>query len=1621
MQNRYHVKEKIIAYGMIVLLMVNLLSGSVKMNVTVAAGETDKITIEGLTDYQVFMMPESGDLSIQPSYEFKETYAAGTKYQYVLKKVGPDTPAEPVVLGSNSGSTALTVTEKGDYKITFQAVSAAQEVSTTQEVLDASTRYFRVLEDDSEIDCKVVLKDSATNQDVTVSKNGIKVEYALDNLDAIGLYRKIEVDNEDGNYNVLEGYDGAVSLTSQTQTYNKTAVETFAAEDGKTKKYRITYYVFKSDPTVKVGDEVQKEFILDKAAPEVTFTSTADAQKSFQDSVEYTPAVSEGNCSVKVCGTRTYLSEEGVVRTENLEYTITNENPNVVFDNTGNYEIYTWAKDEAGNEAESARHTFSIDKDKPEISITGVEADKHYNQDSVNLVFTLKDFNVSEESECYNVQVQKDGIDLSDEVSWDIKKSERISTGQLSLSEEGSYHIEFTGKDAAGNDDTKSIDFVIDRTAPVAEITVSHNNAQNDEPISKKETVEVDGQSQEVDVYYLKDDAKLEYNVTELYKEGTEIHIGSKYNGIASAEETYSMNSNPDTISKTYGDGGKEGKFETYIWAKDAAGNYMGKNKEDGSINPAYQCHFVIDRTAPKFKITGTDGNNSFRSIGDKILFTAEDANHDLDTYKITVTRTDNNGAVTTQTYEGSAGWTTMEDGVTVQYELELTEEGNYTVEFTGQDKSGNEGKKEDGNPASVSFRVDITAPSIVLSSAQEGRYYSNDVPLSIHIRELNYADTEASITVNRKLGQEEEETTTPLTLTQLDTAFEQLFTKDGSYTICVNAKDAAGNEAVPAEIHFVIDKAAPALTISGIGDGEMTRQEVTLNLRAEDYNHDFSKYRVVVTRSDIDGELENQSFVYPAEQWTEEVAVATKSLSFSKEGIYKVTFDAVDKAENEAATASISFSIDATAPVISEVVYSDDNGLLGVKYHNIYSNHAILVEFKVKDQIVGVNEQKVYVTVGKPEEKGLFPQMYIAHKAIGNSYYVYIPTDLSVSEFDDTITIWANDKLDNEGYVTSLNIIFNTNKPEIRMDCDTDYTKWTNQSVTFHTTVTDAKAGIKEIVYKINNEKVKTVTFDSLTTSYSYDLTAVDSADKVTGYVVSVEVTNNCGTSNTMQRRVYIDKVKPKVSLSGIQNGTHYDASQTFTTSVQDVSYRQTKTVYVITRTLDGKTTDMSAAVFSSGKYEDSCKRKMIKEGKYKIYAVTTDSAGNRAVSNTLSFVIDKTAPKLSIDGVTDGAMSGSQVDLEFGCVESFFATNTVSIDVERTLDGKTVKNQITGFPKTKKNSLMKHSFTEDGTYRVTMSATDKAGNVATTRTITFSVDRTKPSIRFVGTENYEQWKKPATVQFTVEESYYAKNRVEIRGTCMDIDGNVSNVELPKFTSSGKVSSLTKVFDKDGIYEFEVISTDEAGNRESGKIHFTIDQTNPEIHNVEQYDGGYYQQFKLADSLEEIFKDLTVVSYRILLNGIEYDGVTSIEEEGKYTLEVEVTDELDHLTNQTVEFIIDHTAPKVIFSGAKDGSEVHDSGVITLALTNAEDEIADVRMNGVHYGADVRSLSYDEYGSYQIEVDCVDKAGNAVTRSLYFVYSNPMTKVILFGGMGILAVSGCMWLWVRNRRRKRI
>lgn len=976
------------------------------------------------------------------------------------------------------------------------------------------------------------------------------------------------------------------------------------------------------------------------------------------------------------------------------------------------------------------------------------------------------------------------------------------------------------------------------------------------------------------------------------------------------------------------------------------------------------------------------------------------------------------------------------------------TEEGCYKTVIQGVDAAGNVSEQH-----TRYFVIDWTSPVITQSMESEivdGAYYDKPVQFTYSINESNYKSAEATIDVVRvfdgKTYHETGDMPRRLELNEENSEFQYSCDKQGAYTITIQAKDQAGNMAMQTQpdgtenqgytIHFVINMQCPELTITGVDNQYKTKNPVLLTFQAASRNHDFASYLIQVTRSSIDGELEfydiigNEESVYDVNgsKWStvgyvtdqQEIFITERILRFEREGIYKVTFSGMDKAGNVAKETEVTFYIDRTAPRISEIEYSDAGGLIHEKYHNVYSAQAVKVEFSVRDLVTGVNEGCVYVTVGTDKERAVDTLIYIARKSAENRYYVYIPTDVTMNEFDSRITIWASDALANENYMVSSNIVYNTVVPVIHMTCDTDYSVWTNQDLTFHITTTDEKSGLKEVAYKVNDKIVKRIVFDQLVYSYDYDVTATESADKITGYTVSVEVINNCGTANTLQRQVYIDKEKPEVRLSGIKNGDHYNTNQIFQTDVHDVSYTGTRTVYMISCELDGKMYTMSLEAFISEKYNDSCNRKILREGSYTIYAITTDAAGNQATSNTLRFVIDKTAPELSVSGVSDGSMNGAPVTIDFTCVESFFATNQISIQVEKTLDGVTTTEEIKKFPKNVKRTSMRHTFSEDGTYKVMISAIDKAGNIAQRESVSFSIDQTKPVIYITGTANYEQWRRPVTVRFSVKESYYLKNQVIITGTHIDINGNVTKVELPKMPCSGKINSLLQTFDKDGIYYFKVVSKDEAGNWESDEIHFTIDQTNPQINKVRSYHGGYYQEFRMADSLEEIFKDLTVVSYRILLNGIEYNGTDIVTEEGKYNLYVEVEDELGHQSSENVEFIIDHTAPKVLFTGVQDGENVHESGNVVLTLANTEDKITGVRMNGKDYGADTRILSYSKYGVYYIEVDCEDKAGNAATRKMHFVYNNPLAVAPQIAGVTISAVSVCIWFWIGVSERKR-
>ncbi|MGN0495776.1 MAG: Ig-like domain-containing protein [Lachnospiraceae bacterium] len=1177
-------------------------------------------------------------------------------------------------------------------------------------------------------------------------------------------------------------------------------------------------------------------------------------------------------------------------------------------------------------------------------------------------------------------------------------------TGEIAtLTEDGSYTIEYYIKRADNSESShKSITEVLDNTDPEVEI----GNGTNYE---KTITIR--------DSYLGADCCKLLYKKKSLNELEVVDSTGEYIVPMPDEAGEYKATINIKSIMVNLGDGIYS---DFVVKVTDLGGN----TKEESVLQGE---NIVIDNEAPKISVKVVKEN------GEKITVDrSSGAYYYNESYKELLIQIADLQLREPNIYVKKDGDiidpktttdTSLSENLYIkEIEYSLNGDGKYEININAKDIDNRSSQEE------RVFVIDTTKPSFgtpqwVLSYANGNalpearnengvqRYYlKNPAKLSFSIAEANFETAEVSVYENSSLAE-------LYTMDGNPYNFFREYTSDGEYNVYATAKDKAGNEATCSTAYFVIDQVAPSININGITNNQMVNGNVSLDFEATDKNHDYENYVVTIKRSDLNGTEESRNVTYTENEWinlgNDKVH---KNMTLQEEGIYDVTFKASDKAGNTS-TKTVRFYIDHSAPEISHLTYSDVNGMILPKYNNIYSNKVIAVEFDVFDSYVGVDSNKVYVTIGTVADRMAGTPVYIAHKLAGNRYVAYVPADFGLSEFTDTITIWANDKMQNEGHYTSDKIIYTTDYSKITMTCDKDYTHWGNEDITFHTRIEDSKAGIRKIVYKVNDKVVKTLTFDNPVYAYDYDITATESALKVTGYPVEVEVTNNCGTVSKASKQVFIDKEKPKVQLSGVGNGEHYNTDRKIITTVEEVSYDNTTTSYVIKRSLEGKESGMSVSVFHSDTYKDVSEFTLLNEGIYEIYAVTTDGAGNVSVSNTLKFVIDKTAPKLGVTGIGEGTVSGKAVALDFSCEELYYDTNRVLISVERTLEGKTNRYIINGFPGVSKISTLRHTFSEDGTYKVTIQATDKAGNVAVSRTVTFTIDQTKPVIRIEGTTNYQLWNKVPNISFVVEESYYATNQVTITGTRTDMNGKVTDIKLPDFVSAGKISRLRQSFDKDGIYEFTITSKDRAGNTDSRTIHFTLDRTAPYINEVSQYEGGYYQEFRLCDDLDNIFKDLTVISYEILLNGVEYNGTDFITEEGKYNLYVKARDELGQETIKTAEFIIDHTAPKVIFTGVKDGESVHEKGNILLSLVNAEDEICGIRVNGEEVEPDIRSIEYSEYGSYRIEVDCVDKAGNAVTREIYFVYSNPYIIAIIGGGMGGMMLITFLWLWLRTRR----
>lgn len=921
-------------------------------------------------------------------------------------------------------------------------------------------------------------------------------------------------------------------------------------------------------------------------------------------------------------------------------------------------------------------------------------------------------------------------------------------------------------------------------------------------------------------------------------------------------------------------------------------------------------------------------------------------------------------------------------------------------------------------------YYLDKQAPKLSLSGINNNAIYNTDCSLSITVDENIWDQAAVTATASRVLnGETIAVDLGNFTLNSDSSAFSRVFKEEGTYHISISVKDAAGNSD-RSSISFIIDKTAPDtlnrnnlkyytkyspvnletdnVEVSSITDWQT--ETVYVVAAAKDsagadgngtgidrvvYTDSYTGTSVTLTNGDASG-----NYVYQA----------------VGDGLHRITIQVYDRAGN--------------STQIERTVRIDTAGIQDASLTLDPTLSAYRAAFKIKSEAVSVSGIRKITYQYRIGGKVLTDGEYEYTDAITKNDTRYsLVTDAPISLLDQKRDIVLSIIItDNCGREYTLNSgAFSVNTKGSGIDFGNLDGSWKNQNISIPITITDQVSGIASVVITENGEVITPALVSETDTQKSYMVT-IQNNSSADGTVISVSATNRAGEVTTESHIYRLDKQTPVITLTGAENGSVYNQNQTVSVRVEENIWQEMKPIVIsATRTLDGITTDIEPSELNANGSPMSGSRTFTEDGVYQVTVTAADAAGNEAVQ-TVGFTIDKTAPVLSITGAQDGAYSGNPITLNFQTVESFYETDSVTISVERRFEGAAYSSRV-NFANSGKNSSVSNVFATDGEYTVVMTATDGAGNVATEQTIHFTVDVTAPIISIQGTKDYLVTKDMVSLQFSVLESYFETNQVRITGTRKDAEGNITNLNIEGWSNTARTSTLSKEFSEDGYYTITIESVDRAGNSRRQTIHFTIDTQSPVISDLSHYNGKYLKRFVLEEALEDLISELTSPTVRMTLNGAAYDG-SEITEDGKYTLIIEVTDEVGLTATRTIEFIIDNTAPKVIFAGVQDGTRTTEPIRLNITLENENDSIDGITINGEQQDMQGKSsyeYSFNSFGEYMISVYTSDAAGNSNSQTISFTYAEQAKTSYLwiFIAAAVLAVMLIIGLVIVSAKKK--
>ena len=1170
--------------------------------------------------------------------------------------------------------------------------------------------------------------------------------------------------------------------------------------------------------------------------------------------------------------------------------------------------------------------------------------------DSTTITSELKNLFADE----YFADEYKD-ISVNDTLEWVSDKNGCYTAKVTLTSGDNEYNLGLL-KDSTANSNLPDT-LVFDKTAPQVEVSYENNDAKNDSYFNKSR--------------------KATVTVTDVNFEGAENMVTVTKNGKTTDAPKISWTGNKGTVTFN-----SDGEYTFNIDTEklmDKSGNKVSQVTYDESLVATNK--FVIDKTAPQVEVSYENNdakNDSYFNKSRKATVTVTDVNFEGAENMVTVTKNGSTIGVPKISWIGNKGTVTFNsDGVYtfgINTTLLMDKAGNRVSQVTYDESS----------VATNKFVIDKTAPQVTIAynnnNVLNNKFFGKSRKATVTVTDTNFKGLAKMVAV-KATDKDNKEVTAP-TIKWNGKVGTFNCSKDAYYTVSVDKSefvDLAGNKAVvftegqKAPYNFVIDGTVPTakVVVKDTAGNTVGKEKDKFSSNISFKNYTNKKSYATVT---YDDKLEKSSDLV-AKYYVSEKTVSLSTLKALKESKWKkysksvyftpdrqfvVYAKVTDKANNTKYISSDGIILDKTKPNIDGISPSikldttSNTPKKSIHGYNLY-NGDVVVDYQISDPIrnntcSGINKGSLSYEVKNGNT--------VTQSGKLTSLSGKITVSASKNNSNNvTLIVKASDNAGNESQsVAKLKI--DITRPQISVSYDNNSAlnnKLFKDNRTATIVVRERNFDPKKVNviatadgsnYPVSlswttNGQADTDSYEHITTitysdskDYTFDINCEDEATNKNSGV-------NYGTS-VAPRNFTVDKVSPQVTVSydnnSVENNNYYNQDRIATITVNEHNFNAGDVVCNVTST--GATPTLSS--WSTSGDTHTATIAYSEDAKYSFSFDYTDMAGNKC--NTVptdEFYVDKTAPKITLDGVNyHSANKGDVIGFTLTATDDNGDSNTFETKLQKVeLNGKNKDITHLYDADTSNGNEMKYTvgnIDDDGVYVVKCSVKDLAGNstdsivVADERgksvskdTVEFSVNRQGSTFaidkntKSVVNKGYVQ-KVENDVEITEINPNKIKSvklQLETSGVNRELEENKDYTVKENFSDTSwntcKYIVKSSCFDKEAEYVLSLETKDKAGNisfndtknpsyskENIAKIDFVVDRTCPKIlvDNLES-NGRYNTDKQKVNIVAEDENQLSKL--KIFLNGKlfkEYNQKQISDNRGQFTLEINSSDDLQTL-----------------------------------------------------------------------------------------------------------------------------